>query len=67
MLFRSEAQDRANRKQACDGAQSNLQAIRSRQRMFRIDPRTGERAAYEEADYVREQQAAERQIADYCK
>ncbi len=62
-----EAQDKTNRQRACEGAQSNLQAIKARQRMFRIDPKTGERSAYDEADYAREQQASERQVADYCK
>ena len=62
-----EAQDKANRQRACEGAQSNVAALKSRQRNFRVDPKTGERVVYEEADYVREQQLAQQQVADYCK
>ena len=62
-----EAQDKANRQRACEGAQSNVAALKSRQRNYRIDPKTGERIVYEEADYVREQQLAQQQVVDYCK
>ena len=62
-----EAQDKANRQRACEGAQSNVAALKSRQRNYRVDPKTGERIVYEEADYVREQQLAQQQVVDYCK
>lgn len=57
----------AERQRACQAAQSNLASIKSRQRMFRTDPKTGERIFYEEADYVREQGVAERVVAENCK
>jgi hypothetical protein len=62
-----ESQERAQRQRACESAQGNLQSLKSRQRTFRVDPKTGERSAYEEADFVREQQIAERQVADFCR
>lgn len=61
------AQENADRKRACESAQSNLQAIKAKQRMFRIDPKTGERTVYEDADYARELPVAERQAAENCK
>lgn len=60
------AQD-AERARACQSAQSNLQALKSRQRLYRTDPKTGERVFYEEADYLREIPLTERNVADYCK
>ncbi len=60
------AQD-AERQRACQSAQSNLQALKSRQRLYRTDPKTGERVFYEEADYLRELPLTERNVADYCK
>lgn len=57
----------AERQRACQSAQSNLQALKSRQRLFRTDPKTGERVFYEEADYLRELPLTERNVAEYCK
>lgn len=57
----------ADRKRACESAQSNLQALKSRQRLFRIDPKTGERVFYEDADYKRELPIMERNAAEFCK
>ena len=57
----------ADRQRACQSAQSNLRALKDRQRMYRSDPKTGERIVYEETDYQREIPLTERQIADYCK
>jgi type IV secretory pathway VirB10-like protein len=62
-----KATEDADRQRACQSAQSNLQALKSRQRLFRIDPKTGERVFYEEADYQRELPITERNVADYCK
>jgi hypothetical protein len=59
--------EEAERKRTCQAAQSNLAALKNRQRMFRTDPKTGERIVFEEADYVREQAVAERVAADNCK
>ena len=61
------AQENADRKRACESAQSNIQALRAKQRMFRIDPKTGERIIYDDADYARELPVAERQAAENCK
>lgn len=61
------AQDNADRKRACESAQSNVQALKARQRMFRIDPKTGERIVYDDADYARELPVAERLAAENCK
>lgn len=57
----------AERQRACQSAQSNLQALKSRQRLYRTDPKTGERVFYEEADYQRELPLTERNVAEYCK
>ena len=38
-----------------------------RQRMFTVDPRTGERVMFEEADYQRELSVTERLAAENCK
>ncbi len=57
----------ADRKRACESAQSNLQALKSRQRLFRIDPKTGERVLYDDADYKRELPIMERNAAEFCK
>jgi cell pole-organizing protein PopZ len=57
----------ADRQRACQSAQSNLQALKSRQRLYRTDPKTGERVFYEEADYLRELPLTERNVAEYCK
>lgn len=59
--------DEAERKRTCQAAQSNLAALKNRQRMFRTDPKTGERVVFEEPDYIREQAVAERVAADNCK
>ena len=56
-----------DRQRACQSAQSNMQAIKGRQRMSRTDPKTGERVIYEEADYQREAAITERQVAENCK
>lgn len=62
-----KAAEDADRQRSCQSAQSTLQALKNRQRMFRTDPKTGERAAFEEADYQREQSYAERMVAENCK
>jgi hypothetical protein len=59
--------DDSERQRACQSAQSNLQALKNRQRLYRTDPKTGERVFYEEADYQRELPLTERNVADYCK
>jgi len=61
------AQDNADRKRACEAAQSNVQALKAKQRMFRIDPKTGERTVYDDADSARELPVAERLAAENCK
>jgi IS5 family transposase len=61
------ATENEERLRACQSAQSNLTAIKSRQRMSRTNAQTGERIFYDEADYQREQPIAERQVAEYCK
>jgi type IV secretory pathway VirB10-like protein len=55
------------RQRACQSAQSNLQALKNRQRLMRLDPKTGERVFYDEADYQRELPLMERNVAEYCK
>ncbi|MBM3340848.1 MAG: DUF4124 domain-containing protein [Betaproteobacteria bacterium] len=57
----------AERKRNCEAAQSNLVTLKNRQRMYRNDPKTGERVFFEEADFVREQANTERIIAENCK
>lgn len=57
----------AERQRVCQAAQSQVVALKSRQRTFRTDPKTGERIVFEEADYVREQAVAERVAAENCK
>lgn len=52
---------------ACDAAKGQLQALKDRQRMYRTDPKTGERVGYEEADYARELGVTERQVSQNCK
>lgn len=62
-----DAQIKADQQRACEAARTNLASVKSRQRMFRVDQKTGERIAYEDADYTREQALAERQITENCK
>ncbi len=62
-----KATDEADRKRACESAQASLIALRSRQRMTRTDPKTGERSLYEEADFQRELPLTERLAAENCK
>ena len=62
-----KATDDKERQRACQSAQSNVQTMKNRQRYYRTDPQTGERVAYEEADFQREQAVAERQAAENCK
>jgi type IV secretory pathway VirB10-like protein len=59
--------EETERQRVCQAAQSNLRALKDRQRMYRSDPKTGERVVFEEADYVREQGVAERVAAENCK
>lgn len=59
--------EEAERKRTCEAAQGNLASLKNRQRMYRTDPKTGERVVFEEADYVREQAVAERVAAENCK
>jgi type IV secretory pathway VirB10-like protein len=59
--------DDAERVRACNSAKSNLQALKDRQRMFRNDPKTGERVMFEEADFQRELPVTERLVAENCK
>ena len=61
------ANESADRQRACQGAQANLLNYKNRVRMFGTDPKTGERIAYEEADFQRETAIAERQVAENCK
>jgi len=60
----SESQDK---QRACESARANLQALKDRQRMYRVDPKSGERVNYDEMDYVRELPVVERQVAQNCK
>jgi hypothetical protein len=62
-----QAGESEDRRRACTYAQSNLTALRNRQRIMRTDPATGERSAYDEADYLREIGVNERIVADNCK
>lgn len=62
-----KATDEADRKRACESAQASLIALRSRQRMTRTDPKTGERSLYEEADFQRELPITERLASENCK
>ena len=60
----AEAQEQ---QRTCDAAKSNLQTLKDRQRMYRTDPKTGERVNFEEADYLREIPVTERLVAQNCK
>jgi hypothetical protein len=62
-----KASETEGRQRACQSAQSNLQALKNRQRMVRNDPKTGERVFYEEADYLRETADSERIVAANCQ
>lgn len=62
-----KAAEDAERQRTCQAAQSQLAAMKSRQRTFRTDPKTGEKVVFEEADYQREQAVAERVAAENCK
>lgn len=62
-----KAAENEDRQRACQSAQSNLVTLKNRQRMFRTDPKTGERAAFDDADYERETAYAERVAAETCK
>lgn len=62
-----QATDTQDKQRACDAARGNLQALKDRQRMYRIDPKTGERVNYDEMDYVRELPVVEKQVAQNCK
>jgi hypothetical protein len=62
-----KATDDEDRQRACRSAQANLTSLKSRQRMFTVDPRTGERVMFEEADYQRELSVTERLAAENCK
>lgn len=59
--------DTQDKQRACESARGNLQALKDRQRMYRIDPKTGERVNYDEMDYVRELPVVEKQVAQNCK
>ncbi len=61
------AAEDARRKQACDDSRSSLKRFQDRQRTTRTDPKTGERTAFEEQDFIREIANAERFIAENCK
>ncbi len=61
------ATENEDRQRACQSAQSNLMALKSRQRMSRTDPKTGDRVFFEEADYQRELPITERLVAENCK
>lgn len=61
------ATEKEDQQRACQSAQSNLMALKNRQRMSRTDPKTGERVFYEEADYQRELPVTERLVAENCK
>ena len=61
------ATETAERQRACQSAQANLAALKNRQRIVQIDPVTGQRAFYDEADYQRELPVTERRIAENCK
>lgn len=63
----AKATNTADQQRACQSAQANLLALRNRQRMIRIDPRTGERTVYEDADYQRELPVTERLVMENCK
>ncbi len=62
-----KATETEDQQRACRSAQANLTSLRNRQRMFSVDPRTGERVMYEEADYQRELSVTERLAAENCK
>jgi Domain of unknown function (DUF4124) len=62
-----QATETQDKQRACESAQSTLQSLKNRQRMFRTDPKTGERVMYDEMDYVRELPAVEKQVAQSCK
>ena len=57
----------AERQRVCQAAQSNLRALKDRVRMYRSDPKSGERVVYEDADYQREIPVSERLVAENCK
>ncbi len=61
------ATETAERQRSCQAAQANLAALQNRQRTVQIDPKTGQRAFYEEADFLRELPITERRVAENCK
>lgn len=61
------AADQQARATACENARSYLKSLQSGTRMVRTDPKTGERAFFEEADYARETARVQRAVDQNCK
>jgi hypothetical protein len=57
----------AQRERACQDARSYLQNLQAGHRIVRIDPKTGERAYLEDAQYAGEIAAAQKSVAANCK
>lgn len=57
----------AQYKRACDEARSYLKSLQERQRIARVDPKTGERKYLSDADYPREIAEANKAVAENCR
>lgn len=62
-----KAADSAEQKRACSDAQSYLKGLQEKQRIPRIDPKTGERTYLQDAEYPKEIARAQQIIASNCK
>jgi hypothetical protein len=62
-----KAADTAQLKRACEDSRGYLKALQERQRISRVDPKTGERAFLTDADYPKEIAAAQQAVSNNCK
>lgn len=62
-----KAVETAEQKRMCSDAQSYLKTLQEKQRIPRIDPKTGERSYLQDADYPKEIARAQKIIASDCK
>ena len=57
----------AQRRKACQDAQSYVKSLQGGQRIRTTDPKTGEPGYLSDADYPKEMARAQKAVADYCK
>jgi hypothetical protein len=60
-------EEEASRQRACADARAYLKSLQDGNRVFKVDPRTGERAYLEDSQYAGEMAAAQKSVAANCK